>query len=64
MVDNKVNFEWENLDIKGGLEGQLKEELGTLKKNLIIRVVESGESPFLQKSNQFYNEFKNSVKPQ
>jgi len=64
MVDNKVNFDWENLANKGELEGQLKEELGTLKKNLINRVVESGESPFLQKSNQFYNEFKNSVEIQ
>jgi hypothetical protein len=64
MVDNKVNFNWENLAIKGRLEGQLKEELGALKKNLFNRVIESGESPFLQKSNQFYNEFKNSVETQ
>lgn len=35
MVDNKVNFDWENLANKGELEGQLKENLGTLKKNLI-----------------------------
>ena len=64
MVDNEVNFDWGNLATKGGLEGQLKEEFGTLKKNLITRVVESGESPYLQKSNQFYNEFKNSVETQ
>ena len=30
MVDNKVNFDWENLANKGGLEGQLKEELTKL----------------------------------
>ena len=64
MVDNKFNFDWENLANKGGLEGQLKEELRTLKKNLINRVVESGESPFLQKSIPYYNEFKNSVETQ
>jgi len=64
MVDNKVNFDWENLANKGELEGQLKEDLRKLKKNLINRVVESGESPFLQKSNQLSNEFINSVKIQ
>jgi hypothetical protein len=64
MVDNKVNFDWENLAIKGGLEGQLKEELRSLKKNLINRVIESGESPFLQNSSQLSNEFINSVKLQ
>jgi hypothetical protein len=61
MVDNKVIFDWENLANKGELEGQLKEEFGTLKKNLINRVIESGESPFLQKSNQLSNEFINSL---
>ena len=64
MVDNKVNFDWENLAIKGGLEGQLKEELRRLKENLINRVIESGESPFSQNSSQLSNEFINSVKPQ
>ncbi len=64
MVDNKVNFDWENLAIKGGLEGQLKAELRTLKKYLINRVIESGESSFLQNSSQLSNEFINSVKPQ
>ena len=64
MADNNVIFDWENLANKGELEGQLKEEFGKLKKNLINRVVESRESPFLQKSNQLSNEFKNSVETQ
>ncbi len=64
MVNNEGNFDWENLSDKGKLEGQLKEELGTWKKNLINRLVESGESPFLQKPNQLSNEFKNSIETQ
>jgi len=64
MTSKKSNFNWEKLEKKGKLEGDLRKSLTLLKTDIINRAFNNKELFCVNKRNQISKQIKNIIEPE